>query len=149
MSMTREFEALRKASKQQALEQWQRFLEKNVDILALMRTKGLLVEHTRERDHLYVTFGEHREGMAMFAGHIVVIADPETMECIGVEVPDFQKLVESGTLRGGWERLAPFIAWQRVIHIPPVDEDEVAVESDTSDLPHDLAHDLQRELVPA
>ena len=81
--------------------------------------------------------------MAIFIGSIVAIADPETLECISIEVLDFKKAVDSGALQGAWTRLLPFIEWQPILHVPPVVPEAFP---DTDDFPHDLARDVQREL---
>ena len=143
MDISQEFEALKMSSKQQSVGTHAQFVQENGDMLGVMQREGILIEYIRERDHLYITFGEPREGMAIFAGSIVVMADPDTLECIGIEVPNFKKAVESGALQGTWSRLAELIGWQRVLHIPPV------VSDADDDLPHYLARGVQRELVPA
>ena len=99
MSIEQEFEALREATRKQTQATHAGFLQKNNDLAGMIERKGVLVEYVRESDHLYVTLGEPQPGMALFAGSIVLLADPETLEFLGVEVPDFKKMVASGVLQ--------------------------------------------------
>ena len=43
------------------------FIERNADVDRLVR-QGMSIEYVPEDDHLYVTFGEPRPGMAIFFG---------------------------------------------------------------------------------
>ena len=139
MSIEQEFEALRESTRKQTQATHAGFLQKNDDLAGMIEREGVLIEYVPERDHLYVTLGEPQPGMALFAGSIVLLADPETLEFLGLEVPDFKKMVESGALQSDWTWLASVVGRQHVLHIPPS-------VSGSGDLPHDLAEGVQREL---
>ena len=62
------------------------FIERNSDVDELVR-QGISIEYVPEDDHLYVTFGEPRPGMAIFPGEVIAIADFDTQECVGVAPP--------------------------------------------------------------
>ena len=139
MSIEQEFEALRESTRKQTQATHAGFQQKNDDLAGMIERKGVLIEYIPERDHLYVTLGEPQAGMALFAGNIVLLADPETLEFLGLEVPGFKKMVESGVLQSAWAWLASVVDRQHVLHIPPS-------VSGSDDFPHDLARDVQREL---
>lgn len=145
MSIEQDFEALRKSAQEQARAARVGFLEKNHDLDQVLRREGVLIDYFGEDDHLYITLGEPREGVALFDGNIIIIADPDTLDWLSVEVLDFKKRVASGALSGAWEQLARWLEWQPVFHIPPV----AGGSADASDLPHDLAQEVRRELAAA
>jgi len=140
MSMEHAFDRLKKSAKDDAEALAARFLQVNADMTGMIERAGILIEYERERDHLYMTLGEPREGMALTVGHLVVLADPETLEFIGFEIPDFKKAVETDALKE-WARILPFIEWQPVVHIPP------AAHNDEVTFPREIAEGVQRELV--
>ena len=139
MSIEQEFEALRESTRKQTQATHAGFLQKNGNLAGMIERKGVLVEYVRERDHLYITLGEPQPGMALFAGSIVLLADPETLEFLGLEIPDFKKVIASGALQSSWGWLASVVDQQHVLHIPPS-------VSGSDDFPHDLAEGVQREL---
>ena len=147
MGVEEDFAAVRESADEQARATWKRFAEKNADPERAMRSKGAFIEYAREFDRLYITVGEPREGMALFAGEVVVIADPETLEWIGIDVPDFKKSLSVGGLNAMWERLSRVLDWQPVLHIPPDDRYQGGAEPDSApDLLRDLAQEFSREL---
>ena len=148
MSIEQEFEALRKSVNKQNKAMQARFLRKNRDLDQVIRRKGILIDYFGEDDHLYITLGEPREGIALFDGSIIVIADPETLDWLSVEVLDFKKKIASGTLSGAWKQLARWLDWQPVFHIPPT-KDGAWGPAAATDLPHDLAQVVRRELAAA
>ena len=89
------------------------FIERNSDVDGLVR-QGMSIEYIPEDDHLYVTFGEPRPGMAIFLGEVIAIADFDTLECVAVEVLDFRQNVESGEL-AGWEPMLRIVEQHPVI----------------------------------
>ena len=139
MSIEQEFEALRESARKQTQATHAGFLQKNDDLAGMIDRKGVLIEYIPERDHLYVTLGEPQPGMALFAGNIVLLADPETLEFLGLEIPDFKKMIASGAPNSDWAWLASVVERQQVLHKPPS-------VSGSDDLPHDLAEGVQREL---
>ena len=139
MSIEQEFEALRESTRKQTQATHAGFLQKNSDLAGMIERKGVLIEYVPERDHLYVTLGEPQAGMALFAGSIVLLADPETLEFLGLEIPDFKKMIASGALHSDWAWLASVVERQHILHIPPS-------VSGSDDFPHDLAEGVQREL---
>lgn len=142
MTIEKEFDKLKKSARNEAEALTARFLQVNADMSSMIEREGVLIEYERDRDHLYVTLGEPREGMALTVGHLVVLADPETLEFIGFEIPDFKKAVETDALKE-WARILPFIEWQPVVHIPP------AAHNDEVTFPREIALGVQRELVVA
>ena len=108
MSIEQEFEALRESTRKQTQATHAGFQQKNDDLAGMIERKGVFIEYIPERDHLYITLGEPQAGMALFAGSIVLLADPETLEFLGLEVPDFKKIDRircASTVRGhGWPR---------------------------------------------
>lgn len=147
MSIEEEFAALRESADEQSRATWKRFAEKNADPEQAMRSKGVLVEYAREFDRLHITVGEPREGMALFAGEVVVMADPETLEWIGLDVPDFKKSLSVGGLNATWERLSLVLDRQPVQRVPPAALPRIGEEPDADpDLLRDLALEFNREL---
>ena len=112
------------------------FVERNADVDGLVR-QGMSIEYVPEDDHLYVTFGEPRPGMAIFFGEVVAIADFDTLECVAVEVLDFRQNVESGELAG----------WEPMLRL--VEQHPVIDSKHDRDAREELAKDLQRVLVHA
>lgn len=148
MSIEQELEALRNSVNEQNRAMQARFLQKNRDLDQVIRREGVLIDYFGEDDHLYITLGEAREGIALFDGSIIVIADPDTLDWLSVEVLDFRKKVVSGSLAGAWKQLAGWLEWQPVVHIPPARDGAVEPTS-AADLPHDLAQEVRRELAAA
>ena len=111
------FEEFRAENLARSEETLHRFMERN-DQDQLLRD-GFLVEYEQEYDHLYITFGERREGMALVMWPIVFIADPDTLECLGVEIVDFRASVAAG-LAKGWEGILPLVTMQPILRMPPV-----------------------------
>ena len=112
------------------------FVERNADVDGLVR-QGMSIEYVPEDDHLYVTFGEPRPGMAIFFGEVVAIADFDTLECVAVEVLGFRQNVESGELAG----------WEPMLRL--VEQHPVIDSKHDRDAREELAKDLQRVLVHA
>ena len=139
MGIEQEFEALRESTRKQTQATHAGFLQKNSDLAGMIERKGVFIEYVPERDHLYITLGEPQPGMALFAGSIVLLADPETLEFLGLEIPDFKKMIASGALHSDWAWLASVVKRQHILHIPPS-------VSGSDDFPHDLVRDVQREL---
>ena len=139
MNIDQQFNVLREASGVQIGAMLPRFLEQSKDLVGIIEREGMLCEYVSERDHLYITFGRPRAGMALFAASIVIIADPETLEFLGIEVLDFQKEVAGGNLKE-WQPIAEFLAWQPIVHIPPTECREPA------NLPNAIASSVRREL---
>lgn len=148
MSIDEDFEAFRKSANEENRVMQARFLEKNRDLDQVIRREGVLIDYFEEYDHLYITLGEPREGIALFDGSIIVIADPDTLDWLSVEVLDFKKKVASGSLSGAWEQLSRWLEWQPVVHIPPA-KGEAGEPASAADLPHDLAQVVRRELAAA
>ena len=96
--MGKSFEEIKAAADKEHAETVARFLEKNTPLAEAPLRQGLLIEYVQDYDHLYATFGEPREAMAIFTEHFVVLADPETLEMVAFEVPDFMKKVGDGSL---------------------------------------------------
>ena len=140
MAIQHKFDTLAKAAKEEVSVLAARFMEMNGDLSGVIEHEGVLIEYDREHDHLYVTVGERREGMALLVGNLVVLADSETLEFLGFEIPDFKKAVETDALKP-WRRILPFIEWQPVVHVPP------AAHNDEVTFPREVAEGVQRELV--
>ena len=140
MATQHEFDALANTAKEEVSAFAARFTERNGDLSGVIEREGVLIEYDRERDHLYVTVGERREGMALLVGHLVVLAEPETLEFLGFEVPDFKKAIEANELKP-WSRILPFIEWQPIVRVPP------AAHNDEVTFPREIAEGVQRELV--
>jgi hypothetical protein len=88
------------------IEQFKKFMENNEQELReiklkfsanlsnidrVLSLKGFSVEYNRDNDYLYITIGEPREGMALTFDEVVAIADPDTLEILGLEVPFFME----------------------------------------------------------
>ncbi len=140
MSMEQAFDNLKKLARGDVEGLAARFMEMNGDLSGVIEREGVLIEYDRKHDHLYVTVGERREGMALLVGNLVVLADSETLEFIGFEIPDFKKAVETDALKP-WHRILPFIEWQPVVHIPP------AAHNDEVTFPREVAEGVQQELI--
>ena len=138
--MNQEFAALKESAQQQHAIILDRVREINDDVGNLLERNGAVYEYVSERDHLYITIGQPREGMALFAGKWVLIADPVTLELIGIEIPDFQQEISSGTL-SGLEQVAAFLAFQPILQIPPTERENPDNLSDT------VGRVVRRELV--
>ena len=107
------FEEFRAVSEAENVATVNLFVERN-DLNQLIRD-GFLIEYEQEHDHLYITFGERRDGMALIgAWPLVFIADPETLECLGIEIVDFRVAVEAG-LAKGWAEILPLVMAQPVL----------------------------------
>ena len=98
--MAQHFEEFRKAVQRQSVETMTRFLEVNDDLMGLVVKHGVRCEYVEEYDHLYVTIGQPREGMALFFGSSVAICDPDTLELYAIEVPDFPEEYCHGNVNG-------------------------------------------------
>ena len=125
--MEKEFEALRESNREEVKQLKARFARKNKHLAEAPLRQGLLIEYVRDYDHLYATFGEPREGMALFTEHTVVMADPETLELVAFEIPDFMKQLAAGKLPA-FVVLARMLENHPVIYIPPAEQTEPAVE---------------------
>lgn len=141
MDAMQQFEELRRASEVEESAVWEKFLRVNADFRGAMERLGVSVSYTSEHDHLYVTLGEPREGMAIFSGSVVLIVDPDTAELLGVEVPGFERAVESGAVGDEWALLASLIEDKTEIRVPPV--------QDEHDIKRVLGQALERELAVA
>ena len=128
MTIEDEFAKLRESAQQEAAEMAVRFKEKNADVTAIIEQLGAHIEYSRDRDHLYVTVGEPRAAMAFFGNSSVLLVEPETLEFLGIEIPDFSKAVRTGAFRN-LKPLLSFLEWQPVVHIPPAPHDEGAAFS--------------------
>ena len=104
--MNEELAALRKASKDTVKSMVVAVARRNGDLEALLRSEGFSLKYDMTRDHLYVTIGEAREGVALLLGDMVIIVDQGTMDLLSVEIPDFRK----GSIPGGWKNIADAIA---------------------------------------
>ena len=147
MGIHEDYKALKKEADKESAAIRKRFVKKNVGMLDAIMDKGIQLEYVKDYDHLFVTFGEPREGIAIFAGRLVALADPDTLELVGMEVLNFKKAVNSGTIGDGWARLLSFVEWQPIFQIPP--SSSIVASDDEDDLPHDLARVVERELIPA
>ena len=139
MTMEQQFDKLKVSAKGGIVEMVARFLQVNDDLTGMIEREGVLIEYDRERDHFYATLGDRREGMALTVGHFVILADPETLEFLGCEIPEFKKAVKTDALQE-WERFLPFIEWQPVVRVPP------AAHNDEVSFPREIAEGVQREL---
>lgn len=139
MANQHRFDMLAKAAKEEVSELASRFMEENGDLSSVIEREGVLIEYDRERDHLYVTVGERREGMALLVGHLVVLAQPETLEFLGFEIPDFRRVSQTGALQP-LSRLFPFIEWQPIVHIPAAPHDDGVA------FPREVAQGVQWEI---
>lgn len=137
-----DFAKLRASANAEADAFARRFLEKNPDVPAVLERNSVYFEYVSEHDHLYMTVGEPRAGMAFLAGHIVLIADPETLELIAVEVLDFSQAVETDMLRT-WKPIYEFLKLQPVVQIPRKRE-----EDQSADFPRTVAQGVKRALAP-
>ena len=157
MSLMQEFEELRRSSEEEERKIRQRFVQVNPDPLGEMERLGFSLSYTREHDHLYVTFGEPREGMAIFSGSVVLIVDPETVELLGVEIPGFKEAIESGAVGDEWALLARLIGDKAEIRVPPARKRTPSARKDEDAVPQDRAQEqrmaleqaLERELAVA
>lgn len=142
--MEREFAKLRASANEEGNALAQRFVEKNPDVEATLEQNDVLFEYVSQHDHLYMTVGAPREGVAFLAGHIVLIADPETLELIAVEVLDFSKAVETDDMLRGWKPLYEFLLMQPVVQIPRRRE-----EDERAPFPEAVAQGIRGVLQPA
>ena len=140
--MEQKFETFREIVRNQSTETLARLLEVNDDVNGLMARQGVHWDYVKEYDHLYIVLGQPREGMALFSGNMIVICDPETLELLSVEVPDFLKRIRDGTLPA-FLQVAKILESQPTIHILPAE-----LELLPPALPV-LAEAIERELVPA
>ncbi len=95
------------------------FLHRNIDMPGAMTSNDFLIEYVKEDDHLYATFGEPRPGMAILFDNVVAIADPETLECISVEVLNFTEDVSYLFLQGLCTALFEHAKAQAMMGVPP------------------------------
>lgn len=112
-----EFNAFRERNQAEEEAARLKFMSLN-DIDDLLKD-GCLIEYEADRDHLYVTFGEPREGRAFFLSGVTYIADPETLRCFRIEVVDFARTTESGLLGEGWKGVLGAVRLQPTIPVPP------------------------------
>ncbi len=131
--MKEEFEALRASARQEALGIRARFLLKNKRLTNGALLPGMLVEYDSDRDHLYVTLGEPREGMALFTENIVFMADPVTLELVGFEILDFKNKLAEGKLTE-WGQMASLFDSHPVVYIPSGEQAEQAQREITREL---------------
>ncbi len=122
-------------------EQRAAFLRRNHDLEGILKANELFIDYVQERDHLYIGIGTSTAGMALFLGRVVAIADPDTLDCIAIEVPDFAKGVHAGLFPRGGKELLSIVKWMPVSYIPP--------DAQHGQLPAILAEDLHRELAAA
>ena len=109
----------RNRAEQGALKQ--RFL-KRVEQFRL-EAAGAAVEYDDAADRLYVTFGEPRQGMALFAGNsTVVIVDPDNLEPLALEVN------HPKTMGAFWANLAKLAERRGTVFIPGLGELREAAE---------------------
>ena len=106
MSMEEQFQELRRVADEQGTRMREKFFQQNGDLGALMDREGFKAEYVRETDHLYVTLGQPRIGMALTLEPVVFMADPETLEWLGIEVLELETSIRDGVLNGDtWGRL--------------------------------------------
>ena len=96
--MGKSFEEIKASAAKERAETVARFLEKNARLADALPPEGILFDYYEPADHLYATIGEPREAMAIFTERFVVMADPETLEMVAFEIPDFMKKVAGGSL---------------------------------------------------
>lgn len=125
--MEKEFEELRESNREEVNLLKARLIQKNKHLAEAPLRQGLLIEYVSDYDHLYATFGEPREAMAFFTEHTVLLADPETLELVAFEIPDFMKQMTAGNL-SAFSALARMMENHPVIYIPPTEQTEPAVE---------------------
>lgn len=140
--MEHNFEAFRVAARNQATETLVRMLEVNDDVNGLIARQGINWEYVNEYDHLYTGLGQPREGMALFVGNLIAICDPETLELLSVEVPNFRKGIAAGTLQA-FTQVAQILESHPIIRVLPT-EYELSPA-----IPDVFAEAIGRELVPA
>ena len=145
MGMENDFAKLRRSAQEEAKSLAARFMEKNTDVAvaATLERNGVYVEYVSDHDHLYMTIGPPRAGMAFVGDHAVLLADPETLELLAIEILDFSKAVATDTLRT-LEPLFSFVQLQPVVHVPPR-----RTEDKSAAFPHAVAQGVQRVLSPA
>ena len=124
--MGKSFEEIKAAADKEHAETVARFLEKNAPLAEAPLRQGLLIEYVQDYDHLYATFGEPREAMAISTEHFVVLADPETLEMVAFEVPDFMKKVGDGSL-SALADLARMLERHPVVYMPTPKETKPVV----------------------
>ena len=116
--MEKEFEALRESNREEVKQLEARLIRKNRHLKKRMLTEGICIEYVPDYDHLYVTLGQPRVGMAFFTDDAVLMADPQTLELIAFEIPDFMRQVADGK-QPELGSLAPTLNEQPVIEVPP------------------------------
>ena len=124
--MKESFEAFKAAADKEHAETVARFREKNATLVDALPPEGILFDYFEPADHLYATFGEPREAMAISTEHFVVLADPETLEMVAFEVPDFMKKVDDGSL-SALADLARMLKRHPVVYMPTPKETKPVV----------------------
>lgn len=79
-----------------------RFIERNKSTWGSMREHGFSIDYDRNSDCLYLTLGKvPRSGEGLNFGDVVVFADPESLEAVGIEIPFFREKSGPGLSRDG------------------------------------------------
>src|SRR5665811_1598271 len=85
---------------------------------------GATIEYDNITDRLYVTFGEPRQGMALFASDsTVVIVDPQTLEPLAMEV-----MRPKSMDHGFWANAARLAEQRGTLYIPADSDLKAAAE---------------------
>lgn len=142
MTIEQEFAKLRDSSREETLKVVPRLLEKAGELPEVIEREGVLIEYVQDLDHLYITLGSSREGMAFFAGPLVILVDPNTLDLVSFEIFGFTKAVKTESF-SKLDRLLSFLKWQPVVHIPP------SVHDERANFPRAMAEGVHRELAAA
>lgn len=96
-----------------------RFRERQHSLLEEFKRAGVTIEYVRESDHLYITFGDVRDSVAIFVGHIVVCVDPDDEDDIcGIDIPMFSVAMKTKAFAGLWW-VMPILRLVPKMGIPP------------------------------
>ena len=107
---------------------------KNPDIEPLLAQHGFTIEYDRDNDYLYMTIGNPREGMAVHVMEFVAMADPDTLELVGLEIPFFMEKIRDKKLGNGWVHIATWVGRLGSLFVPPAKEFEEASKQIEKDL---------------
>ena len=124
--MEMQFLKLRKRSEEEGAELVARFNKRNARLSEHLEAIGVTLEYDSERDYLYMTFGDvPSPGVAIFLGLVIAMADPDTLEAVGLEVPFFMEKVNSGELNQFlWKEIAKIVRRHNKVYLPPTGQGE-------------------------
>ena len=114
-----------------------KFIQRVIDERPVLSEQGSRFEYNRPNDYLYITIGNARPGIAIPFGPVMAIADPDTLELVGIEIPFFMEQIREEKLAEIWHCIATWFSYSDIVYLPP--ESQV----------RKISNQIKKELQPA